>query len=56
MFAPLLVAGAGLGLLVSQLNNYTLSQQDRVAKGLEENAEVMTTRISGSCWPAGRQT
>jgi EmrB/QacA subfamily drug resistance transporter len=96
MFAPLLVAGAGLGLLVSQLNNYTLSpieeervseaagvnsaggsfglsfglafagaimlgslslvftqmandskvlspaQQDRVAKGLEENAEVMT--------------
>jgi hypothetical protein len=96
MFAPLLVAGAGLGLLVSQLNNYTLSpieeervseaagvnsaggsfglsfglafagaimlgslslvftqladdskvlspaQQDRVAKGLEKNAEVMT--------------
>jgi MFS family permease len=96
MFAPLLVAGAGLGLLVSQLNNYTLSpieeervseaagvnsaggsfglsfglafagaimlgslslvftqlandskvlspaEQDRVATGLEENAEVMT--------------
>jgi len=96
MAIPLLIAGAGLGLLVSQLNNYTLSpieeervseaagvnsaggsfglsfglafagaimlaslsliftnlandsdvltpaQQDRVAKGLEENAEVMT--------------
>jgi EmrB/QacA subfamily drug resistance transporter len=94
--APLLVAGCGLGLLVSQLNNYTLSpieeervseaagvnsaggsfglsfglafagaimlaslsllftreannsnvltpaQQDKVADGLEENAEVMT--------------
>jgi EmrB/QacA subfamily drug resistance transporter len=96
MAIPLLIAGAGLGLLVSQLNNYTLSpieeervseaagvnsaggsfglsfglafagaimlaslslifthlandsdvltpaQQDRVAKGLEENAEVLT--------------
>jgi len=96
MAIPLLIAGAGLGLLVSQLNNYTLSpieeervseaagvnsaggsfglsfglafagaimlaslslifthladesdvltpaQQDQVAKGLEENAEVMT--------------
>jgi EmrB/QacA subfamily drug resistance transporter len=96
MVAPLLLAGAGLGLLVSQLNNYTLSpieeervseaagvnsaggsfglsfglafagaimlaslslvfthladsstvlspaEQDKVAKGLEKNAEVMT--------------
>ena len=96
LFGPLLVAGAGLGLLVSQLNNYTLApieeervseaagvnsaggsfglsfglafagaimlaslsliftneanssavlspvEQDRVAAGLEENAEVMT--------------
>jgi EmrB/QacA subfamily drug resistance transporter len=96
MAVPLLIAGAGLGLLVSQLNNYTLSpieeervseaagvnsaggsfglsfglafagaimlaslsliftnlanesdvltpaEQDRVAKGLEENAEVLT--------------
>jgi MFS family permease len=96
MFVPLLIAGAGLGLLVSQLNNYTLSpiveervseaagvnsaggsfglsfglafagaimlaslslvftdmadssnvlspaEQERVAQGLEENAEVMT--------------
>jgi len=96
MAIPLLIAGAGLGLLVSQLNNYTLSpieeervseaagvnsaggsfglsfglafagaimlaslslifthlandsdvltpaEQDRVAKGLEKNAEVMT--------------
>jgi MFS family permease len=96
MVVPLMIAGAGLGLLVSQLNNYTLSpieeervseaagvnsaggsfglsfglafagaimlaslslvfthmanqskvlspvEQDRVAKGLEKNAEVMT--------------
>jgi MFS family permease len=96
MVVPLLIAGSGLGLLVSQLNNYTLSpieeervseaagvnsaggsfglsfglafagaillaslslifthmansssvlspsEQDRVAKGLEKNAEVMT--------------
>ncbi len=96
MVVPLMVAGAGLGLLVSQLNNYTLSpiddehvseaagvnsaggsfglsfglafagaimlaslslifthmanssavlspsEQDKVAKGLEKNAEVMT--------------
>jgi EmrB/QacA subfamily drug resistance transporter len=96
MAVPLLIAGAGLGLLVSQLNNYTLSpieeervseaagvnsaggsfglafglafagaimlaslslvfthmansstvlspaEKDRVAKGLEKNAEVMT--------------
>jgi EmrB/QacA subfamily drug resistance transporter len=96
MVVPLIIAGAGLGLLVSQLNNYTLSpieeervseaagvnsaggsfglsfglafagaimlaslslvfthlaneskvlsptEQDKVAKGLEKNAEVMT--------------
>src|SRR3954465_10493438 len=35
LFAPLLLAGAGLGLLVSQLNNYTLGplEEERVSAG-----------------------
>lgn len=62
LVVPLAVAGLGLGLLVSQLNNYTLApiseervseaaglnsaaapaEKERVAKTLEDDAEVMT--------------
>ena len=40
MVAPLLVAGAGLGLLVSQLNNYTLSpiEEERVSEAAGVNS------------------
>ena len=40
MSVPLLVAGAGLGLLVSQLNNYTLSpiQEERVSEAAGVNS------------------
>ena len=40
MVGPLLVAGAGLGLLVSQLNNYTLSpiEEERVSEAAGVNS------------------
>ena len=40
MIAPLLIAGAGLGLLVSQLNNYTLSpiEEERVSEAAGVNS------------------
>jgi EmrB/QacA subfamily drug resistance transporter len=40
MVAPLMVAGAGLGLLVSQLNNYTLSpiEEERVSEAAGVNS------------------
>ena len=40
MVVPLLVAGAGLGLLVSQLNNYTLSpiEEERVSEAAGVNS------------------
>jgi hypothetical protein len=40
MAAPLLVAGCGLGLLVSQLNNYTLSpiEEERVSEAAGVNS------------------
>lgn len=40
LFGPLLVAGAGLGLLVSQLNNYTLSpiEEERVSEAAGVNS------------------
>jgi MFS family permease len=40
MVAPLLVAGCGLGLLVSQLNNYTLSpiEEERVSEAAGVNS------------------
>jgi len=40
MLVPLLLAGTGLGLLVSQLNNYTLSplSEDRVSEGAGVNS------------------
>src|SRR6187397_418019 len=40
MFVPLLIAGAGLGLLVSQLNNYTLSpiEEERVSEAAGVNS------------------
>jgi MFS family permease len=40
MVAPLLVAGSGLGLLVSQLNNYTLSpiEEERVSEAAGVNS------------------
>jgi hypothetical protein len=54
LLVPLVIAGLGMGLLVSQLNNYTLApimaesstvlrpaEQERVAQALEDDAEVM---------------
>jgi MFS family permease len=40
MLVPLLIAGAGLGLLVSQLNNYTLSpiEEERVSEAAGVNS------------------
>ena len=40
MIVPLLIAGAGLGLLVSQLNNYTLSpiEEERVSEAAGVNS------------------
>ena len=40
MFVPLLIAGCGLGLLVSQLNNYTLSpiEEERVSEAAGVNS------------------
>ena len=40
MVVPLLIAGAGLGLLVSQLNNYTLSpiEEERVSEAAGVNS------------------
>jgi MFS family permease len=40
MVAPLLIAGSGLGLLVSQLNNYTLSpiEEERVSEAAGVNS------------------
>ncbi len=40
MAIPLLIAGAGLGLLVSQLNNYTLSpiEEERVSEAAGVNS------------------
>ena len=40
LFLPLLIAGAGLGLLVSQLNNYTLSpiSEERVSEAAGVNS------------------
>jgi EmrB/QacA subfamily drug resistance transporter len=40
LFVPLLIAGAGLGLLVSQLNNYTLSpiSEERVSEAAGVNS------------------
>jgi EmrB/QacA subfamily drug resistance transporter len=40
MVAPLMIAGAGLGLLVSQLNNYTLSpiEEERVSEAAGVNS------------------
>src|SRR5262249_49149195 len=40
MVVPLLIAGAGLGLLVSQLNNYTLApiEEERVSEAAGVNS------------------
>src|SRR5256886_6685177 len=40
LFLPLMIAGAGLGLLVSQLNNYTLApiEEERVSEAAGVNS------------------
>jgi hypothetical protein len=40
LFVPLVIAGSGLGLLVSQLNNYTLSPipEERVSEAAGVNS------------------
>ena len=46
LFVPLLIAGAGLGLLVSQLNNYTLSpiSEERVSEAAGVNSAERIVR------------
>jgi EmrB/QacA subfamily drug resistance transporter len=48
LFAPLIVAGAGLGLLVSQLNNYTLSpiSEERVSEAAGVNSAAGSFGLS----------
>jgi MFS family permease len=56
LVAPLIVAGCGLGMLVSQLNNYTLSRSRRSASARRPASTPPPAR-SGSRsawrWPAG---
>ena len=48
MVLPLVIAGAGLGLLVSQLNNYTLSpiSEDRVSEAAGVNSAAGSFGLS----------
>ncbi|HKF33436.1 MAG TPA: MFS transporter, partial [Jatrophihabitantaceae bacterium] len=48
LFGPLLVAGSGLGLLVSQLNNYTLSpiSEERVSEAAGVNSAAGSFGLS----------
>ena len=46
LFIPLLVAGSGLGLLVSQLNNYTLAPISRERIGAGVNSAAGSLRLS----------
>ena len=48
LVAPLMVAGVGLGLLVSQLNNYTLSplEEERVSEGAGVNSAAGSFGLS----------
>ncbi len=48
LVAPLMVAGAGLGLLVSQLNNYTLAplSEERVSEGAGVNSAAGSFGLS----------
>ena len=56
LFIPLLITGSGLGLLVSQLNNYTLSpiEEERAARQPESTPPpARSGSRSASRWPAG---
>jgi hypothetical protein len=48
LIVPLLIAGSGLGLLVSQLNNYTLApiSEERVSEAASVNSEAGSFGLS----------
>ena len=63
LLVPLLIAGVGLGLLVSQLNNYILGpiEEERVSEAARVNSAGQSFGLSfglalagGSCWPPCR--
>ena len=63
LVGPLLIAGSGLGLLVSQLNNYTLApiSEERVSEAANVNSAAGSFGLSfglavaaASCWPCCR--
>ena len=63
LIGPLLLAGSGLGLLVSQLNNYTLApiEEERVSEAAGVNSAAGSFGLSfglavagGSCWRRSR--
>jgi len=55
LLVPLLIAGCGLGLLVSQLNNYTLSplEEERVSEGAGVNSAAGSFGLSFGLAMAG---
>ncbi len=55
LFVPLLITGSGLGLLVSQLNNYTLSpiEEERVSEAAGVNAAAGSFGLSFGLAMAG---
>ena len=55
LFVPLLITGCGLGLLVSQLNNYTLSpvQEERVSEAAGVNSAAGSFGLSFGLAMAG---
>ncbi len=55
LFVPLLITGSGLGLLVSQLNNYTLSpiEEERVSEAAGVNSAAGSFGLSFGLAMAG---
>ena len=55
LFVPLLITGSGLGLLVSQLNNYTLSpiEEERVSEAAGVNSAAGSFGLSFGLAVAG---
>ena len=63
LLIPLVIAGAGLGLLVSQLNNYTLApiDEERISEAAGVNSAAGSFGLSfglavagGGCWRPSR--
>jgi MFS family permease len=58
LVVPLLIAGAGFGLMVSQLNNYTLAPitEERVSEAAGVNSAAGSFGRSSPCSRASRRT